>query len=122
MNGNHARKIVAGAVIMLACVNGWSQTGDASHAVGSNRAAPDSAPPTAAKSNRALRKRIYAAFAMHKEIDAGSISVTVRDGMVTLNGTVPDPAQVDKVAQVTKSVQGVVSVTNKLTVQRPLSE
>jgi len=122
MNGNRAFKLVVGAAIVLASVNGWSQTSEPGSLAGSNGAASGAVPGTAAKSNRALRKRVYAAFAKHSEIDAGSISVTAKDGVVTLNGTVPDAQQLDEVAGIAKGVQGVVSVTNRLTVQRPLSE
>ena len=122
MNGNRAFKLVVGAAIVLASVNGWSQTSEPGSLAGSNGAASGAVPGTAAKSNRALRKRVYAAFAKHSEIDAGSISVTAKDGVVTLNGTVPDAQQVDEVSGIAKGVPGVVSVTNRLTIQRPLSE
>jgi hyperosmotically inducible protein len=115
-------KLVLGAVIALASVNAWSQTSESGSAAGSNGAAPSAIPSTAAKSNFALRRQVYAAFAKHSEIDAGSISVTAKNGTVTLNGTVPDAQQVDKVVGVAKGVQGVVSVTNRLTVQRPMSQ
>jgi hyperosmotically inducible protein len=122
MNGHHALKLVLGAIIFLASVNGWSQTSEPGSAAGSNGAAPATVPGSAAKSNRTLRKRVYATFAKHSEIDAGSISVTAKDGVVTLNGTVPDAQQVDEVSGIAKGVPGVVSVTNRLTIQRPLSE
>ncbi|WP_321965218.1 BON domain-containing protein [Paraburkholderia sp. J7] len=70
--------------------------------------------------NTRLRRAVYTAIAKHKEIHGGSIGVTARDGAVTLNGTVTDAAQVDKVAEIARGVPGVNSVTNKLTVQKPL--
>jgi hyperosmotically inducible protein len=122
MNGNRALRLVFGAVIVLASVNGWSQTSEPGSVAESNGAAPATVPGGTTKSNFALRRRVYAAFAKHSGIDAGSISVTAKDGVVTLNGTVPDPQQVDEVTEIAKGVQGVVSVTNRLTVQRPLSQ
>ncbi|MCG5078651.1 BON domain-containing protein [Paraburkholderia tagetis] len=74
------------------------------------------------KANRALSRKVYAALAKHKEIDAGSISVVARDGAVTLNGTVAEAAQIDTVVAVAKTVPGVKSVSNKLSVQRPIGE
>nr|WP_241021595.1 BON domain-containing protein [Burkholderia sp. Ac-20353] len=74
------------------------------------------------QANRALRRKIYAALALHKEIDAGSISVTAKGGAVTLNGTVTEASQIETVGNVAKSVAGVTSVTNKVTIQRPLGQ
>ncbi|CAM2162479.1 hyperosmotically inducible periplasmic protein [Paraburkholderia sacchari] len=70
--------------------------------------------------NTKLRRAVYAAIAKHKEIHGGSIGVTARNGAVTLNGTVTDAEQIEKVAEIARSVPGVTSVTNKLTVQKPL--
>jgi osmotically-inducible protein OsmY len=82
-------------------------------------ASPSSAPVLGKKANRALRRKVYAAIARHKEISAGSISVTAKDGAVTLNGTVSATSQVATVAEIAKGVPGVISVSNKLTVQKP---
>jgi hyperosmotically inducible periplasmic protein len=43
----------------------------------------------------------------------------VIDGAVTLQGTVPDQSQTDRAAEVAKSVEGVTSVKNALTVRAP---
>ncbi|RQS06122.1 BON domain-containing protein [Burkholderia sp. Bp8998] len=74
------------------------------------------------QANRALRRKVYAALAQHKEIDAGSISVTAKGGAVTLNGTVAEASQIETVGNVAKSVAGVTSVTNKISIQRPLGQ
>jgi osmotically-inducible protein OsmY len=71
------------------------------------------------KANRALRRRVYAAIVRHKEISAGDISVVAKGGTVTLNGTVVDASQIDKVADIAQGVPGVTSVTNRLTVKKP---
>ncbi|CAB3805371.1 hypothetical protein LMG28688_06162 [Paraburkholderia caffeinitolerans] len=84
-----------------------------------------SAAPTARevrKANRALSRKVYAALAKHKDIDAGNISIVARGSAVTLNGTVEEQSQIDAVAAVAKAVPGVKSVTNKLTVQRPFGQ
>jgi hyperosmotically inducible periplasmic protein len=82
-------------------------------------ASGSAAPATGRKANRALRRQVYNAIAKHKEISAGNISVVARDGAVTLNGTVTNASQVGTVAEIAKSVPGVISVTNKLTVEQP---
>ena len=74
------------------------------------------------KANRALSRKVYAALAKHKEIDAGSISIVSRNGAVTLNGTVTESSQIGTVAEIAKGVPGVTSVTNRLSVKRPFGE
>ncbi|MGA7777214.1 MAG: BON domain-containing protein, partial [Paraburkholderia sp.] len=83
--------------------------------------APGSAvPATGRKADRALRRKVYAAIGKHKEISAGDISIIAKDGAVTLHGTVTDASQVGAVAEIARGVDGVTSVTNKLTVRKPL--
>ncbi|WP_322044826.1 BON domain-containing protein [Paraburkholderia sp. J67] len=74
------------------------------------------------KANRALSRKVYAALAQHKEIDAGTISVVARNGAITLDGSVKAANEIDTVAAVAKTVPGVTSVTNRLSVQRPMGE
>lgn len=74
------------------------------------------------KANRALSRKVYAALATHKDIDAGNISIVARNGAVTLNGTVTESSQLGVVAEIAKGVPGVTSVTNRLSVQRPIGE
>ena len=74
---------------------------------------------TTRQANRALRRKVYAAIVKHKEIDAGNISVIAKDGAVTLDGTVVDATQIDKVTEIAKGVPGVVSVTSRLTIKKP---
>jgi osmotically-inducible protein OsmY len=123
------RKVAAfglcvGAIVVAVSTNAWPQNGSApdvgaAASVNGAAASPSSAPVLGKKANRALRRKVYAAIARHKEISAGSISVTVKDGAVTLNGTVSATSQVATVAEIAKGVPGVISVSNKLTVQKP---
>ena len=89
-------------------------------APGATAAATSGTAVPATPSNTRLRRAVYTAIAKHKEIHGGSIGVTARNGAVTLNGTVTDAAQVEKVAEIASGVPGVTSVTNKLMVQKPL--
>lgn len=72
------------------------------------------------KANRALSRKVYAALAQHKEIDAGDISIVARDGALTLNGTVKEASQIEAVAAIAQAVPGVKAVTNRLSVRRPM--
>ncbi|HZZ09563.1 MAG TPA: BON domain-containing protein [Paraburkholderia sp.] len=67
-----------------------------------------------------MRRKVYAAIGKDKDISAGDISVTARDGAVTLNGTVTEADQMGRAAAIARGVPGVTSVTNKLTVKKPL--
>jgi hyperosmotically inducible periplasmic protein len=115
---------IAGAVLFAsASVHAWAQP-DASavNAVPNTAAIAASSattPQNARAANRALRHKIYLAIVKHKEISAGDINVVAKGGAVTLNGTVVDASQIDKVAEIAQGVPGVTSVTSKLTVKRP---
>ncbi|MGA7779835.1 MAG: BON domain-containing protein [Paraburkholderia sp.] len=111
-----------GVAIAAASIGAWSQDG-ASAGASAGTAATASGGMTAKEArqaNRALRRKVYAALAKHKEIDAGDISITAKGGAVLLNGTVDEASQINTVAEVAKGVAGVTSVTNKLSIRRPL--
>jgi osmotically-inducible protein OsmY len=116
--------LLVGAIAIAISTSAWAQSGSAPSAgaaASGNGAAASvaSAPVSGRKANRALRRKVYAAIGKHKEISAGNIGVTAKDGAVTLNGTVSDASQIATVAEIAKGVPGVMSVTNKLTVQKP---
>ncbi|HEX3639069.1 MAG TPA: BON domain-containing protein [Paraburkholderia sp.] len=114
-----AFKLAVGVAIIAASMSAWSQSSETASAPA--MAAPGSAAPaTGRKANRALRRQVYNAIVKQKDISAGNISVVAKDGAVTLNGTVTDASQVGRVAEIARGVPGVTSVTNKLTVQKPL--
>ena len=117
--------LVACVLIVASSTTVWSQTRQSASAPAgamsaSVTAASEAAPSTESTGNRALRRKVYSAIVKNKEISAGNISVIAKSGAVTLNGTVTDATQIDKVAEIAKGVPGVTSVTNKLTVQKPL--
>ncbi|WP_408405019.1 BON domain-containing protein [Paraburkholderia sediminicola] len=108
-----------GAVVSLALVS-------------SAYAQPESSTPTATvdsavsakasqkstrKADRKLSSDVRRALSKTKEITVTNIFVRARSGAVTLTGSVPDNAQIDRAAQVANSVPGVTSVTNKLSLQ-----
>jgi osmotically-inducible protein OsmY len=121
-------KVVGLAVATLAAaasMNAWAQPQDAASAAAGAQAAPATSAPAAAaptgrQADRALRRKVYAAIGKDKSINAGDISVRAKNGAVTLTGTVTESAQIGKVEEMAKSVPGVTSVTNKLTVEKPL--
>ncbi|HDV6329423.1 TPA: BON domain-containing protein [Burkholderia cenocepacia] len=79
--------------------------------------APASAgvPPAQRKAaDRKLKRRVSTALARTKNLNATRILVRVRDGGVTLAGSVTDTTQVNLAAAVARRVDGVTSVSNQL--------
>lgn len=121
MKSISACRLAFGGIVIALSINAWAQGGATASAPAASAPAASgaSAPATGKKADRALRRKIYAAIGKNKEIKAGSISVTAKNGAVTLNGSVPDADQIPKVAEIAGGVPGVISVTNKLVVQKP---
>ncbi|CAG4919039.1 BON domain-containing protein [Paraburkholderia gardini] len=119
-------KLGISALIAAVCAGGvtpaWSQSSDTVSAASGAAASGASNAKAERRANRVLQKQIYAAFAKHQEIDAGSISVKAKNGAVTINGTVTDATQIEKITGIARGVAGVTSVTTKLSVQRPLGQ
>ncbi|WP_248324277.1 MULTISPECIES: BON domain-containing protein [unclassified Caballeronia] len=117
-----ALQVAVASLIAITSASVWSQTNNASgaQAASATAASASAAPETGRKANRALRRKVYAAIGKHKEISAGDLSVIAKDGAVTLGGTVTDAQQIKEVEDIAKAVPGVTSVTNKLTVRKPL--
>ncbi|CAE6871440.1 hypothetical protein R75465_08301 [Paraburkholderia aspalathi] len=112
--------VVLSIAIAAASISAWAQDGASTGAAVT--ASGGMTAKATRQANRALRRKVYAALAKHQEIDAGNISITAKGGAVMINGTVPDASQINTVAEVAKGVAGVTSVTNKLSVQRPIGQ
>ena len=124
MKKTTALKLAASGIFALASIGAWAQsaqTGAAS--IGSAQAASAGADAKAAKrANRELAKQVRATIAKEKSINAANISVKAKDGAVTLYGTVPVASQIDAAAAVAKTVPGVTSVKNQITIQRTFDQ
>lgn len=84
----------------------------------STDAAPAAAPAHsghATKADRALGRAVRRALGKTQGFDVSGVFVRARDGAVTLSGTVRSGDQIRQAEDVTRSVQGVTSVMNKLT-------
>ncbi|HDR9876657.1 TPA: BON domain-containing protein [Burkholderia cenocepacia] len=94
-----------------------SSTAIAQESAQAQAPAPASAgvPPAQRKAaDRKLKRRVSTALARTKNLNATRILVRVRDGGVTLAGSVTDTAQVNLAAAVARRVDGVTSVSNQL--------
>jgi hyperosmotically inducible protein len=111
-------KALGGVICVAAACNVYAQTSDADMASGA--AATTSAPSAkmTKQENRKLGRQVRIALSKSKEgIDVSKIDVRARGGAVTLSGTVPDQSQIDAATAAAKSVPGVTSVSNKLSVK-----
>jgi hyperosmotically inducible protein len=75
---------------------------------------------TAAQSMRDIdiTAKVKSAFVMEKGLKSTDISVTTKDGVVTLTGTTDSQKGIDMAGEKAKSIEGVKSVDNKLTVKK----
>ena len=64
----------------------------------------------------AITASISAEFAKDADLSAIKINIDTMNGNVTLNGPAPTVAARDKATLLAKSIKGVASVSNKLTV------
>jgi osmotically-inducible protein OsmY len=58
-------------------------------------------------------------LAADQVVKGGAIEVVVKDGAVTLKGTVEEDRQKNKAEKIAKKVTGVKSVSNELKISRP---
>ncbi|WP_175673685.1 BON domain-containing protein [Burkholderia ambifaria] len=115
------------ALLTAACwtVAAHAQSDAASATVpASAQAAVQASPPALASDNlspaqrkaadRKLKRRVSTALARTKNLNVTRILVRVRDGGVTLSGSVTDTNQANLAAAVARRVDGVASVSNLL--------
>ena len=67
--------------------------------------------------NMSITTAVSNALAKDPDLSALKINVETKDGAVTLNGTAPSQAAVEKASAIAKAVKGVKSVDNKLQVK-----
>ncbi|MFM0277743.1 BON domain-containing protein [Paraburkholderia sediminicola] len=98
----------------------FAQTNMASN-IASQQALPShEAPRKQSPDDKALDRAVRRQLGRTHGLDATGISVRSHGGVVWLAGTVSDPAQIDLAAQVVRTVAGVSSVVNKLTLRAPM--
>lgn len=68
-------------------------------------------------SDDAIYDKVRIALASDIDVKGGNLKVDVKDGVVTLAGTVENQGQKDKAAHIAKKVKGVKKVTNNIEVK-----
>jgi hyperosmotically inducible protein len=64
-----------------------------------------------------ITTKVKAALIADSEVKALHIDVDTRDGVVSLNGTVPNASSIERAATIAKGIDGVKSVDNRLNVK-----
>ena len=107
MKRNLLRALLVGVsmTVSIACHAQASDTTSAQPTHASKKATP---------ADRALGKSVRRALARAQGFDVSGVFVRARGGAVTLSGSVKSGEQIQQAEDITKSVQGVTSVTNKL--------
>ena len=118
MKAIQAIKIVGGALVVAASLNVYAQASNAAVASGAMAAPSTKEQSKATKAaNRALQKKVRGALAKAKGITVANITVRARGGAVVLQGSVPEPGQIERATEVAKGVEGVTSVKNALSIR-----
>lgn len=80
-------------------------------------AAPVALASATRSSDRVIARNVRKAISNSRGVNMTALTVRVKNGVVTLAGSVPANDEVIRAADAAKSVSGVVAVRNKLTVQ-----
>jgi hyperosmotically inducible periplasmic protein len=115
MKAIHAIKLVGGALIVAVSVGAWAQASDTGMASAPGMSQP-SPKKAARQANRALVKKVRAALKQAK-VDETEIEIKAHGSAVSLSGSVADASQSQAAEQAAKSVEGVSSVKNELSVK-----
>src|SRR5579864_2142619 len=107
------------ALVTLMALNAHAQGGSEAASTPIASAAPGASAARAA--NRQLQKTVRRALTRTKGLAASGIAVRARDGVVTLQGWVPEQSQVALALRTAQDVPGVTSVNNQLMV-RPVGQ
>ena len=94
----------------------FAQDGNSGGVVASADANSTPSAKSVRAANRKLARSVRTAMAKAKGIDMNQLFVYAKGGVVTLSGSVPKSNQVDRAGEIARSVPGVSSVDNRLSV------
>jgi hyperosmotically inducible protein len=110
------------ACLLATATSAHAQSGGSAAAATIASAPVASASPVNAKAlraaNRQLAKNVRQALSRTKSLDIVNVTVRARQGVVTLQGSMPDSRQIEQATKVASAVSGVASVKNDLTTIR----
>ncbi|MFD1560147.1 BON domain-containing protein [Paraburkholderia silviterrae] len=108
--------LVVALAITIASFSALAQNGNSSAAVASADAGSAPGAKSVRIANRQLARKVRGAMAKAKGIDMTQLFVYAKGGVVTLSGSVPKSDQVNRAGEIARSVPGVSSVDNRLSV------
>jgi osmotically-inducible protein OsmY len=106
-----------GVVVSIAVASSaYAQASDAMQSSGEMAASAPTNTKATRRADRKLGADVRRAMARTQGLNVSNVFVRARSGAVTLTGSVPDASQIDRAGEVAKTVSGVTSVSNKITV------
>jgi len=118
MKAIHAIKLAGTALLICGSIHAYAQASDAAPATpASTTSAARHHYKSLKAANRALQRQVRSALVKDRGISMANVTIRARDGAVTLQGTVPVQAQSDRATEVAKTVPGVTSVRNALSIR-----
>ncbi|WP_168790114.1 BON domain-containing protein [Paraburkholderia aromaticivorans] len=110
------------ACLLATATIAHAQSGGSAAATANASAPVAVASPVSAKAqraaNRQLAKNVRQALARTKNLNIVNVTVRAKQGVVTLQGSMPDNGQIEQAAKIASAVSGVASVKNDLTTIR----
>ncbi|MEW9585737.1 BON domain-containing protein [Paraburkholderia sp. DGU8] len=118
MKAIHAIKLAGTALLICGSIQAYAQASDAAPATPASTTSGARQHYKSLKAaNRALQRQVRSALVKDRSISMANVTIRARDGAVTLQGSVPVQAQSDRATEVAKSVPGVTSVRNALSIR-----
>ncbi|EIN01801.1 transport-associated protein [Paraburkholderia hospita] len=118
MNAMVSVKRALGIVVLMFSTNGLAQAAGAANGGGDGAASGSvHTDTTTAMADRKLEKDVHHALGETKHLTSRDIRVHAAAGVVTLSGSVPNRAALDRAAQAAQGVPGVTAVRNNLTIE-----
>jgi hyperosmotically inducible periplasmic protein len=110
MNRNATKILVLSACLGFSLCS-YAQSNDVAPDAGM---APHATSSKATPNDRALAKAVRRALARGQGVNVSNVFVRARGGAVTLSGTVSDNGQINQAERIARTVPGVTSVSNRL--------
>ena len=118
MKAIHAIKLAGTALLICGSIQAYAQASDAAPATPASTTSGARQHYKSLKAaNRALQRQVRSALVKDRGISMANVTIRARDGAVTLQGSAPLQDQSDRATEVAKSVPGVTSVRNALSIR-----
>ncbi len=102
-------------LVMLVSLGAFAQASDS----GAMAPAATASAPSSKEANRQLARDVRRALVKSKTVETSNIYVRARGGVIRLTGFVPESPMIQAATDAAKTVSGVTSVDNQLSVRQP---